>query len=193
MLSSYLAPAGPAVWNPQGAPGAEVQPEGHPEREGAAACRETGQRHCSIGHSGLTEPVLFAWGLWMSQVLGIFLLLFSYLLLCNINPQPLAEQILSVFNISVQLNINVRHLGEWQEVCLINQSVCWTRRITFVKYCLCSYCLTVLFGCWSCNECIFSYRSWWSTSVSWSGRWKQCPVPSGALSQLSLQVNGTAH
>ena len=60
----------------------------------------------------------------MSQVLGIFLLLFSYLLLCNINPQPLAEQILSVFNISVQLNINVRHLGEWQEVCLINQSVC---------------------------------------------------------------------
>lgn len=38
-----LSAAGAALWDPAGAAGAEDQFEGHPEREGAAAGRETGQ------------------------------------------------------------------------------------------------------------------------------------------------------
>lgn len=55
LSSSNVWPAGPAVRNPQGAPGAKGQPEAHPEREGAATCRETGRRHCLIHHKGQLE------------------------------------------------------------------------------------------------------------------------------------------
>lgn len=46
LCSSSLASAGPAVRNPPGAPGAEGQPEGGPEGEGAASDGEAGQ--CSL-------------------------------------------------------------------------------------------------------------------------------------------------
>lgn len=103
---------------------------------------------------------------------------------------------------------------------VINQqrrfSVYWTVIIVFIQQqmlLLCLYCVSIFlcgFGFeraahregeaamrgWGsclalwCDGCIFRRRSWWSTSVSWSRRWEQRPVPSGALPQLPLQVNG---
>lgn len=45
---SFMLSSGPVVRNPQGAAGAEGQPEGRPEGEGAASNGETGQRLCLV-------------------------------------------------------------------------------------------------------------------------------------------------
>lgn len=44
-----------------------------------------------------------------------------------------------------------------------------------------------------CDPCNFCHRSWWSTSVSWSRRREQWPLPGGTRLQLPLQVNWAAH
>lgn len=48
LCSSTLASAGPAVRNPPGAAGAEGQPKGGPEGEGAASDGEAGQCRCVV-------------------------------------------------------------------------------------------------------------------------------------------------